>query len=197
MQSKPIWILRNGQNQGPYSPDQLMAWLAEGHVRQDDLAWCEGHAWRPLGDLLREAGCPLPPAPDTRRPTPASATEPDVIVRRIADYERASGVLWIVLGILQCITLVAIVAGIWNIIAGVSRLRAVPLILQRDPSVPSMVEGIGQLLIIGLLNVILGGVIGVVFVALDFYIRDVILKNQHLFGVAQPTTPQPETEPSV
>jgi hypothetical protein len=190
VQGDAIWISRNGQNHGPYTTVQLMAWLAEGRVRQDDQAWCGGHVWRPLGDILREAGCQLPPVAIANRVAPMPAAGPDTIIRRIADYERASGILWIVLGSIQCLTLVGIIAGIWNILAGVSRLRAVPLILQRDPGVPSMVEGIGQLVVIGLLNVLLGGVIGVVFVAFDFYIRDVVLQNRHLFGGAPAASPQ-------
>jgi hypothetical protein len=192
MHSDAIWISRNGQNHGPYTVKQLLAWLTEGRVAQDDSAWFEGHVWRPLGDILRDAGCQLPPAAlsDRAISAPVSTTAPEATIRRIADYERASGIMWIVLGSIQCITLVGIIAGIWNIVAGISRLRAVPMILQRDPRIPSMVEGIGQLIVIGLLNLLLGGVIGVIFVVLDFYIRDVVLQNRHLFVNVQASSLQ-------
>jgi hypothetical protein len=41
-------------------------------------------------------------------------------VRQISDYERLSGIFWIVLGILQCLTIFVFyifgpVVGIWNI----------------------------------------------------------------------------------
>lgn len=181
-----IWISRNGQNFGPYTAAQLEAWLTEGKVSQLDQAWKDGQHWRPLGDLLREDGCVIPPPP----PQPAgifhvaSGSGPmaeDTTIRRIADYERVSGILWIVLGVLQCISLVGIVAGIWNIVAGISRVRSTSAILARDPGVPAMFEGIAGLIVIGIVNLLLGGAIGVIFIVFDFVIRDMVLNNRHLF----------------
>lgn len=181
-----VWIAKDGQKYGPYTIKQLEEWLMQGKVDQYDSAWNKGADWRPLGDLLREAGCVIPPPP----PQAASifstnilggSPDPDVTVRRVADYERISGILWIVLGVLQCLTLVGIIAGIWNIFAGLSRVRAAPIILSRSPGVPAMFEGVGQLIVIGLVNLFLGGFIGVLFVIFDFIIRDMVLKNRHLF----------------
>lgn len=103
------------------------------------------------------------------------------VIRRIADYERISGILWIVLGIIQVISVAGVIAGIWNIVAGSSRMKLVPAILERRSWVPADFEGAGGLIVIGLINLILGGVIGVLFVALDFYVRDKVLSNRHLF----------------
>jgi hypothetical protein len=186
-----IWITRDGQKYGPYALKQVEAWLAEGKVSQLDMAWSQGQQWRPLGDLLREAGCVIPPPPP-----PAGSSMPffsaaspvasgdEATVRRIADYEKASGVLWIIIGVLQCLTLIGLIAGIWNIFAGVSRLRLSPLILQRHPGVVAAFEGIGQLIVIGVINLFLGGLIGVAFVIFDFVIRDMVLRNRHLFQSA-------------
>jgi hypothetical protein len=184
-----IWIARNGQSFGPYPVEQLVAWLAEGKVSQSDQAWKQGQAWRPLGDVLRDEGQVIPPPPPHAQPQPVFYQAQPVsgdhaeaaIVRRIADYERVSGILWIILGAFQCISLVGIVAGVWNIFAGISRVRAVPTILARDPSVPSMFESVAGLIIIGVINLLLGGVIGVVFVIFDFIIRDMAMTNRHLF----------------
>lgn len=182
-----IWISRNGQNFGPYTVDQLEVWLAAGTVAQGDHAWEEGQQWRPLGDLLREKGRVIPPPPVTppsafHMPLAVPAVDDATTLRRIADYERVSGILWIVLGSIQCITLVGIMAGVWNIVAGVSRVRAAPLILARDPGVPSMFEGVAALVVIGLVNVFLGGAIGVVLIVFDFVVRDMVLKHRHLFA---------------
>ena len=183
-----IWISRDGQKYGPYTVKQLEEWLAQGKVAQYDLAWNQGQSWRPLGDVLREAGCVIPPPPPQVAsifPAIADASgNPDVTLRRIADYERISGVVWIVIGVLQCLILIGIIAGIWNIFAGVSRMKAVPIILARSPSVPSMFEGVGQLIVIGLINAFLGGIFGVLCVIFDFIIRDMVLKNRHLFEQA-------------
>jgi hypothetical protein len=59
-----------------------------------------------------------------------------------------------------------------------------PMILARDARVPAAYEGVAQLIIIGILNLLLGGVIGVLFVVFDFIIRDMVLGNRHLFDQA-------------
>lgn len=117
--------------------------------------------------------------------TSLSGTDQETI-RRIGDYARLSGWFWIVLGIVQCLTIFLFyffgpVVGIWNIIAGISRLKMVGLIQQRDASVPARYEGMTGLILIGIVNLILGGIIGVVFVMLDFLIRDKVLTNRNLF----------------
>ena len=112
--------------------------------------------------------------------------EQDNLIRRVADYERISGIFWIVLGVIQVCMVFTAIAGIWNIFAGVSRRNAAKRIRDRDPNIPAEFDGIAQLVIIGLINLMLGGVIGVLFIAFDFYIRDLVLTNAHLFsGVAK------------
>ena len=108
------------------------------------------------------------------------------LIRRIADYERISGILWIVLAIIQICTCIGAVAGIWNIFAGRSRLKIAPQIRLRNPNVPKAFESIGQLVVIGAINLLLGGVIGVIFVGFDFFIRDKVLTNNRLFTGVQP-----------
>ena len=107
------------------------------------------------------------------------------LIRRLADYERVSGILWILLAIIQICTIVGAIAGVWNIVAGASRLSLVKRIQRRDPSVPREFEGVASLVIIGIINLILGGVIGVIVVGLDFYIRDKVLTNRHLFATPE------------
>ena len=86
------------------------------------------------------------------------------LVRRLADYERMSGIFWIVLGAVQICLLVTALAGMWNIYAGVTRMKAAKRILERDPAIPAAFESIGQLVIIGVINLVLGGLVGVLFV---------------------------------
>ncbi|MFP5345722.1 MAG: hypothetical protein ACLGIA_01635 [Actinomycetes bacterium] len=75
----------------------------------------------------------------------------------------------------------AVIAGLWNLFAGISRVRASKSIAARHRHVPAAYEGIGQLVVLAVLNVLLGGVIGIVFIILDVYVRDQVLKNRHLF----------------
>lgn len=113
-------------------------------------------------------------------------TEDQNFIRRLADYQRISGILWIVLGAVQVCLVITVLAGAWNIYAGITRMKASKRILERDPSIPGEFESITQLVIIGVINLVLGGFIGILFVGFDFYIRDNVLTNAHLFtGAAQ------------
>jgi hypothetical protein len=105
-------------------------------------------------------------------------------INQVHDWERASGIFWIVWGGIQCLSGWLIIAGIWNIFAGISRLRLLPRILARDSTVPNEYESMTQLIVIGIINLFFGGVIGVAFIIFDFKIRDTVLKNRHLFNQA-------------
>ncbi|MBI5230643.1 MAG: hypothetical protein HY876_00575 [Coriobacteriales bacterium] len=103
-------------------------------------------------------------------------------VRTIAGYERTSAILWLVLGVVQCVTVVGAIAGVWNIFAALSRFRLSRAIVARDPGVPGAFEPIGGLIAIGLVNLVFGGAVGVLFVILDIYVREQVLENRHLFA---------------
>ena len=48
-----IYLLRDGQEFGPYSEEMTQSFLAEGTVVWDDLAWTPGQPeWSPLGEVL-------------------------------------------------------------------------------------------------------------------------------------------------
>lgn len=135
---------------------------------------------------------PQPPAFTQYQSQPvqvAQAMSGDNTLRRLHDYEKLSGVFWIGLGVVQIMSICVLfvfgipvaIVGLWNIFAGISRLRVAPRILAGDASIPSQFSPMAGLIIIGLLNLTLGGIIGVLMVIFDFIIRDQILSNQHLF----------------
>jgi hypothetical protein len=115
-------------------------------------------------------------------------TNDQALIRRLADYERISGIFWIILSIFQIYFVWTAIAGMWNIFAGVTRIRVAKLMRQRDPTIAAACEGIAQLIIIGIVNLLVGGVIGILFVAFDFYIRDKVLTNAHVFTGQQATS---------
>ena len=50
---KNIRLHRNGQNYGPYSLEQILAFIQEGIIKDSDLAWTkEVDEWHPLKNLL-------------------------------------------------------------------------------------------------------------------------------------------------
>lgn len=174
------WLSRNGQRFGPYTLAELQQWYCDGRLLPDDLCWRSGmEGW----GTVRQLFGPLPPIPE---PVPNAAVQSDGranedVVRRLADYEKLSAIFWTALGVVQIFTIVGIVAGIWNLIAATTRFRIVPLIRQRDASVPALYEGIGGIVVIAIVNLLLGGVIGVLFAAFDFYVRDQVLSHRYLF----------------
>lgn len=149
-------------------------------------------------------------SPETSLAAPANAAEwaaQELTLNRIAGYMRASGILWLILGIIQVavgvgfafaagLTLTLVIVGVWNIVAATSRLNSVALIKARDSSVPGSWEGIAGLVIVGVANLVIGGLVGVAFVIFDFVVRDHILKNRSLFTrtpEAVQSPPQPHS----
>ena len=69
-----IYVLRNGQKMGPYTPDEVRSSLAAGSVQPTDLGWQEGAPdWQPISSILG-FGADMPPAVPrqtfTRMPEP-------------------------------------------------------------------------------------------------------------------------------
>jgi hypothetical protein len=110
-------------------------------------------------------------------------TPEQTLVRRLSEYVRWSGIAWIILGAIQILTLFAALAGVWNIFAGITRIRTGKAIKARSALVPAAFQGIAGLVIIGIINLVLGGFVGVILVGVDFFLRDKVLTNAHLFTV--------------
>lgn len=67
-----IFIIRDGQQSGPFSEDAVQKMLADGSVRTQDVGWYKGlPSWLPLGELLKSQ-----PAPGGGSPAPDAATPP-------------------------------------------------------------------------------------------------------------------------
>ncbi len=114
--------------------------------------------------------------------------ESEGLLRSIADYERISCVIWLVLGIIQlCLGILFIlffpmlIAGAWNVILVILRWSRPDRIRRRDSTVPDAYRGIAGLVITGILNILFGLIIGILVVIFDFFIREKILSNAHLF----------------
>lgn len=156
-------------------PSAPAGWYAD--PRTGAHQYWDGWSWVPRPE-------PSWPAPSTigiGDASPYAQAAADSTARGIATYERVSGVVWIVLGVVQMLSIVLIIAGIWNILAGISRLGVAPRIERRDAAVPQLFEGVVGLVLIGLVNLFFGAFIGVVMVGVDFYVRQRVLDNRHIF----------------
>ncbi len=117
---------------------------------------------------------------NTDRLAPIESSE--TTIRRLADYQKAAGIAWIVLAVVQVLTVYGVIAGVWNLIIGIGQIKLSRRIRQRDASIPAEYQGIGGLVFIAILNIVLGGVVGILLVGLDFYIRDKVLSYRNLFN---------------
>jgi len=62
-----VYVHRNGEQLGPYSEDQVRAYLRDGTLHPSDLAWHEGVSdWAPLSSLPAFSHRPPPPPPQIR-----------------------------------------------------------------------------------------------------------------------------------
>ena len=59
-----IHVSRDGQQFGPYTPEDVQAFLADGSLLTTDMGWVEGAAdWVPLPQLVAPAVAPPPAVP--------------------------------------------------------------------------------------------------------------------------------------
>jgi hypothetical protein len=112
-------------------------------------------------------------------------TEKDAaeFIRKTAEYELISGIIWIIIAIIQICTCYCVVAGVWNIFVAVSRFKSIARVKARDPEIPKEEEdGLTSLIIVGVVNLIFGGVIGIACVCFDYFVRGRIMENKHVFN---------------
>ncbi len=75
-----IYIHRDGQQLGPYSPNDVANHIKIGDLKRDDLAWCEGCAeWMPLTQIpgLKLPSATPPPPPPPPPPQVAASNTPE------------------------------------------------------------------------------------------------------------------------
>jgi hypothetical protein len=114
-----------------------------------------------------------------------AATAPSTeerVADRIRKYETISGILWLIIGAVQLVLVWTAAAGVWNIINAIMRLRSVKSIYAGNPAiVPWYDSRRNWLIAFAIVNLVLGGVIGVFLVAFDWWMRDYVLRNRAVF----------------
>lgn len=57
---KTIFISRNGQEEGPFSEEEINSLLASSELTENDFIWCEGLTdWRPVSEMLNHSNDPV------------------------------------------------------------------------------------------------------------------------------------------
>jgi hypothetical protein len=182
------YLIRRGSREiGTFDDTDIQAAFQDGRLGLGDVAHAEGAAEGvPVSYLLGSAmTMPLErPRHLTPEPAPGAAYDPGEAERfraKLAGYERLSATVWLVIAIVQCLSVVAIVAGIWNVFASISRFRLSRAIREGHPGIArAYEEGLWMLIVMGCVNFFLGGFIAAAWIGFDFFVRRRVLANRHL-----------------
>ncbi len=107
---------------------------------------------------------------------------------KLAHYEKISAIVWFVIAGLQIIIGIfsyyaPILIGLWNIYAGLSRLKYSKLLEGTPEGVYEYFKKQGTSNIVFLvLNIFLGGLIGGIAAGFDIYIRKYVMDNEEFFN---------------
>lgn len=108
--------------------------------------------------------------------------DPAGIAARVRRNETVISVLWLALGVVQLALLYTAAAGVWNIVNAILTLRNTRNIVAGNPNVVPYFDGKRTgLIVMGVVNLVLGGVVGVALVLYELHIRQVVLDNAGAF----------------
>ncbi len=104
-------------------------------------------------------------------------------INKLSNYEKTSGVIWLTIGIIQCITLVGIICGIWNIVISIQRLNYSKIILTSKPiEIYNNFENqLTSIIVFLIINIFFGAVIGIVGALFDLFVRNFAMENKNVF----------------
>lgn len=190
MSQQDAWYYATPQGEriGPITYQEIKALIQGGRVYRDDLVWA-AHLpeWTPLDRIPELAGWSRQLPPNVPAGTSWHGTQDTIDT--IKSLELASAVVWSLIAGVQILLSIWLegplsfmfIAGIWNIFAAISRFNLAKRIQERRKSVVTAYESVTQLVIIAIVNLVVGAVIGALWVIIDFIIRDKVLRNRHLF----------------
>ena len=107
---------------------------------------------------------------------------PAAVALKVKRCEVVSGVAWLLIGIVQLLMVYTAAAGVWNVINAIVALRNCKNITPGNLHVVPYFEGRKVwLIVMAVVNLILGGVVGVLLVLFDWHVRDFVLRNRSAF----------------
>lgn len=137
---------------------------------------------------VSSVSCPFCSAPysvtiqQTVKQKKAPVSGPAAIALKVKRCEVVSGVAWLLIGIVQLLMVYTAAAGVWNVINAIVALRNCKNITPGNPHVVPYFEGRKVwLIVMAVVNLILGGVVGVLLVLFDWHVRDFVLRNRSAF----------------
>jgi len=104
------------------------------------------------------------------------------LLESLSIYAMISGIAWTVLALAQICTCYLAIAGAWNLFIAITRFLLIERIKARDVKIPAEQENLALPVATCIVNLILGGVVGIAIAAFDFYLRSQILEKRWLFS---------------
>lgn len=115
---------------------------------------------------------------------------------KLAEYEEYSGIVWMAIGVIQCLSLVGIICGIWNIVVATQRLKYSKDIKNGTATniYDTFEKDKSSIITMLILNIVLGAVIGIIGAIFDLHIRDFVMKNETVFKAETEFAPVSKSE---
>ena len=110
------------------------------------------------------------------------SSQDDKLLKQLSQKINTNAIIWLVIGAVQIVTFVGILAGIWNIISATNDMKYSKEVLTKPDGIVERFEPLTMPIIILVFNLIFGGVIGVIGSIYYFIaIRGFVLENQEHF----------------
>ncbi len=115
-------------------------------------------------------------------PSQPPRTPAEEVAKEIRDDTRTSAILWIVIGSIQILGCITIIAGVWNLVMGIRRLSFSETIAPGNAEVYRAFDnGLSNIIITAVLNFVLGGIVFALLCIWDYFIRDKVIRNASVF----------------
>lgn len=111
------------------------------------------------------------------------------VLKNISKKEKIGAIIWLVLATIQILLgiifieyyWVTLIIGVWNLINGIIRItRAEKIEERKDTLVEEYEKNLVNLIIFLIVNIFVGGLIGVIGVIYDFITRNYVLSNKDI-----------------
>ncbi len=107
---------------------------------------------------------------------------PEAVAKNVRDWETLIRIFWIIIAVCQICSIVLAPCGAWNLFVSIRKLKLIKSILPGQQWVVRYYNNAQNSLIIsGAINLVFGGVVGVILVGAEFIVRDYVLKHRYAF----------------
>lgn len=159
------------------------------------LQYWDGSQWLPMLYPMQRPNATQPSIAGQSQaqvtvPSPASEVSSlrSARLRGLASLEVLSGIVWVVIAMIQMSLATTsswlwplALAGVWNLIAAITHFFAAAAIRKGRTDVPERYMRVWPIVLTLLINLGLGAVFGVLWALFDFFVRSQILSNADLF----------------